>query len=424
MGIVGHTGFFSCARCTIKGKTVERRRVFTELNCPLRTDEQFRIRMDKYFQPIDRSTPLINLRPKLNFVSDFILEPMHLVDLGVMKTLLQVWNSGGIPLQLSANQRSLISLDLLNLRKFIPLEFARTPREFKIVGRWKATECRMFLLYLGIVVLKDRLTGSKYEHFISLHLAISILSQPYLCSLKENREYARQLLIYFVSKVPKLYAEYLLTHNFHSLIHLVDDMDHFINLIPNFSLSDISSYRFENFLYSCKKLVRGKSKPLAQIGRRIGELFQSAALQNKYASTKTAGLHLVSPHNNGPLMAFTCGPQYSAVQMSNFKLTINSPNNCCGLKNGDIMLIRNIAYSLELKQQVIIGTKFVGLSDFYSLGECKSSFLNIHKVKRVSEILMTPLSEVNKKYVCLPYKDSYVVIPVLHSELLVSKFNF
>ena len=38
---VGHTGFFCCERCTIKGKTVNKNRVYPSTNCPLRTEESF-----------------------------------------------------------------------------------------------------------------------------------------------------------------------------------------------------------------------------------------------------------------------------------------------------------------------------------------------------------------------------------------------
>ena len=41
-----------------------------------------------------------------------------------------------------------------SLRDCIPHEFNRKPRGLEDSDRWKATECRTFLCYVGIVVLK------------------------------------------------------------------------------------------------------------------------------------------------------------------------------------------------------------------------------------------------------------------------------
>ena len=42
LGTVGHTGFFSCFRCTTRGQTVDKRRVFPQLDAPLREEAKFR----------------------------------------------------------------------------------------------------------------------------------------------------------------------------------------------------------------------------------------------------------------------------------------------------------------------------------------------------------------------------------------------
>jgi len=36
LGIKGHGGYNSCTKCTVHGRTIEKRRTFTDLDCPMR----------------------------------------------------------------------------------------------------------------------------------------------------------------------------------------------------------------------------------------------------------------------------------------------------------------------------------------------------------------------------------------------------
>lgn len=87
MGIKGHGGFFSCTRCKVKGQTLQGRRIFTESSCELRTHEDFILRNDLNFQC--RDTPLTKI-PGIDFVKSFVLDYMHLVCLGVVRTIIVV----------------------------------------------------------------------------------------------------------------------------------------------------------------------------------------------------------------------------------------------------------------------------------------------------------------------------------------------
>jgi len=79
--------------------------------------------------------------------------------------------------------------------------------------------------------------------------------------------YVKSLLHHFVQNIIVLYNESFITHNFHGLIHLVDDLEYFGPMINSFTLDSISAFPFENFLQSIKKMVRGTNKPLEQIGK-------------------------------------------------------------------------------------------------------------------------------------------------------------
>lgn len=73
--------------------------------------------------------------------------------------------NGLLIVRLTANDVNKISDALIELRKIIPSDFNRKPRTLKYMKLWKATELRLFLLYLGPVVLKNILQKELYDTF-------------------------------------------------------------------------------------------------------------------------------------------------------------------------------------------------------------------------------------------------------------------
>ena len=80
---------------------------------------------------------------------------------------------------------------LLSFCGKMPSEFARQPRSLNEVERWKATEFRQFLLYTGMVVLKQFLSKDMYSHFLTLCVGISILLETDNETRQEYLNYAR-----------------------------------------------------------------------------------------------------------------------------------------------------------------------------------------------------------------------------------------
>ena len=55
------------------------------------------------------------------------------------------------------------------------VSFARRPRSLKELDRWKATEYRSFLLYIGPIVMRNYLSNDVYSHFILLSSAARLI---------------------------------------------------------------------------------------------------------------------------------------------------------------------------------------------------------------------------------------------------------
>ncbi|KYN18622.1 hypothetical protein ALC57_09060 [Trachymyrmex cornetzi] len=167
MGTVSYTGFSSCIRCTVRGVTSYNRRIFVDLESPARTCEDFLE---------GSSSHSIDQYYSLDFVHHFILDYLRLQCLDVMRTMiLNMWYKGPIPHRLSATQIEMLSNHLVELQCQFPVEFVRKCRELFILLQWKRTEFRLFMLYVGPVVLKNILSEQKFVHFLEFHCAMRIL---------------------------------------------------------------------------------------------------------------------------------------------------------------------------------------------------------------------------------------------------------
>ncbi|XP_012555203.2 uncharacterized protein LOC101239790 [Hydra vulgaris] len=92
-GIKGHSGYNSCEKCTTNGE-YDGKLIYPETNAPLRTDLSFFHMIDKKHHLWECPLKLLNV----GFVSQFGLDYMHLVCLGVMKRLILYWKDPKGPL--------------------------------------------------------------------------------------------------------------------------------------------------------------------------------------------------------------------------------------------------------------------------------------------------------------------------------------
>ena len=82
----------------------------------------------------------------------------------------------------------------------------------------EAAEFHRFLLYTGLVFLKDVLSQKSFEHFLSLSVSIRIIIAHY--KNEELLEYSKELLPWFVKNAAHFYGPYFLICHFLICQHL------------------------------------------------------------------------------------------------------------------------------------------------------------------------------------------------------------
>ena len=256
--VKSHTGYYGCDKCNQSGEWLGKL-IFPETNATQRTDVAFDEMADEHHHL--GPSPLVGCG--IGMVSQFPLDYMHLVCLGVMRRLLMLLIKGPLLCRLGPRVVTHISDSLEAMKSFIPREFARKPRALSEMDRWKATEFRQFLLYTGPVVLLNKVSDVVYKNFLLLFVSIHILVNPQLCSL--YCDYAHKLLVLFVQHFETIYGRNMLVYNVHGLVHLAEDARRFG------CLDNISAFPFDNFLGKLKRMVRKPSFPLQQIIRRLHE---------------------------------------------------------------------------------------------------------------------------------------------------------
>ncbi|XP_072375756.1 uncharacterized protein [Diabrotica undecimpunctata] len=401
--IKSHNGYSSCEKCIEVGDYIDGRIVLKSVTSQKRTDDSFLRQTDD-----DHHTgisPLVKL--SIGLVSKFPIDYMHTVCLGVVRKLLHTWTSGPLKVRLCSSKVQKISETLEHFCKSIPIEFNRKSRSLSELARWKATEFRTFLLYLGPVVLKGTIPVAIYEHFLLLHCAISILiSKQRLSDIGVN--YADTLLKTFVTHCSKIYGQIYLVYNIHYLCHLSDDVLHYG------PLDQFSAFPFENALNQIKRLVKSTTNPLAQICNRLIEANSVILEPNEIKKTQ-----LKMKHCSGPLLSkHLFSVQYKQVIFSEITLSIISHSNadCYIMYNSDIMQIQNIVCDNQ-KLVKIITRVFKSKSAWYNY-PFSSERLNIYLVSDLSENLtIWPLNEnVIVKCIVLQLDDNqWVSFPIVHS---------
>lgn len=357
----------------------------------LRTDETFIKRTD----PLHHNKNYVNNPNVLEangfgMVSMFVIDPMHLVDLGLSKKFLLLMIEKNL-FKLKKTEISDISQSFVDLGKYVPLEFVRKPRPFSELRRYKATELRFFLLYAGIVLLKDILSDEKYYHFLLLSCGIRILSDESL--YHQNNITADLLLKEYVKLYPNIFGRHFVSSNVHNLVHLSKCVEDFG------CLYSFSGYKFENFLQTLKSYVRKPTDILQQLYNRIKYNFEREDdIQRAKKSFEKSEIQ-ISKKSIGIKNKFT------------FKA--NEKDCFCYTKSD---LVFHIFYLRTYNSQnVVFGKRFLDKKSVF-LEPVDSADLSIYVVEEEShnyEIIN--MDEIILKFMKLPRNKCSYMIPILHS---------
>ncbi|XP_051176672.1 uncharacterized protein LOC127291531 [Leptopilina boulardi] len=413
----GHTGYDCCPKCLIggecyrpppktKGKKKKGRVCFPGIGPFLpKTDEGFKRNEYNNFEE-DVEIVLTKL-PRFGCVSSIPLDYMHLILLGVMKKLIFLWVHGNSKVKIPSDVIQRISKRLLLLRNTIPDEFNRRPRTLWEYKFWKATEFRTFLLYAGVIVLKnlEGFPSKLYSHFLLLHTAVTILISETHIRDTRNIDFAHETLQLFVKDFETLYGKEFISYNVHNLLHICEDVKRF-GVLDNFS-----AFRFENYMGTAKKMIRKGDQPLQQLARR-------------YAEVENVQIHcsaidkfiLEHPHNSGPVIQDCISnlpEQYKVFKSRGFTIKCDMKNSCVMLKNGTFFMTENVG-KFGGQEIRLIGHKLCSKGSLYD--EPDSRLLNIHMLleNNVGERYCVPLTDVLSKVWKIPTSKGIVVIPLLH----------
>lgn len=402
LGIKGHSGYFSCPKCTTEGDYKRERVCFPEIDAPLRTDASFR----NAEQEEHHNTDTILRELPIDLIQQVPLDYMHLSCLGVVRKLLLLWIKGAKRYRIGKKSRDAVSAASTDIRRYVPSEMSRKPRSLSDVERWKASEFRFLLLYSGPVVLKSRISNRLVDNFMVLHAAMSMLCSP--SSLTQLLEYAQKLLVHFVKVFTAIYGDHAVSLNVHCLVHVADDAR------VHGSVHGYSAFPFENYMPRLKKYVRKPEKPLEQLYNRVME---ERAL-SKHTCPRTHSIpeagKLAMRHENGPLPFGCVGPQYKSWRFSaDVTIKANERDCTCMLKDKSIVKVVNFAVCAVSHQPVLIGQRYTSLEDLYTY-PCHSSLINIFLVSKLSNLHFWPLSDVVAKCVRLPFGKKYAVFPMRH----------
>lgn len=263
--------------------------------------------------------------------------------------------------------------------------------------------------------MKGLLQENAYIHFLTFHVAITILAHPSLAYQTSVIEYAENLLKHFVKSFQIIYGAKYISHNVHNLLHLAADVKNFG------TLDEFSAFKFENYMSVLKRLIRKTNQPLQQLTRRFAEIEiinnnKTFNIYSNYTDFDNVGKHFEKSHCNGPITEdLICIQQYKIFRNNRYYINCDDPkNNCISFENGQTMSILNFNKSNDNKMYVI-GKMFLPVKDLY-VQPCSSTTLDISIMFEDSYLQTWQFDKIKAKMWKIPYKKNYIICPILHTD--------
>ncbi|XP_026279273.1 uncharacterized protein LOC113207099 [Frankliniella occidentalis] len=383
-----HGSYYACERCTAVGQWIANRMTYHphEETLP-RTDESLRKQTDRRYHK--GPTPLTELE-NFSLISQIPLEPMHLLNLGIMRRILTELlgtKRNNCRFKFSDLLKSVVDNMSEYIARFYPSDFARRPRKWSDYALFKATELRRILLYDGLLILKARGVSKKvYHNYLLLCCAIRILSDPLL--VRDFADDAAVLLKKFVSDSVLVYGQKFNVYNVHHLVHLSEECKR------HGDLELFSAYKYENHLGVLKRLLHAPGRTLSQIVCRLLEVVSNRPPNAEEVQHEV----IVSRPYELPASLNHLGKGFNSLSIVKSKITLlcNSFFLSC---EKEVVQISNIIKTDE--SFLLVGKKFKHQIDYFTR-PLPSSCLDIYEVRKLGEREFFTVNQVLKKCVVVP----------------------
>ncbi|PAA86098.1 hypothetical protein BOX15_Mlig016445g1, partial [Macrostomum lignano] len=411
--IKGHTAFYSCDRCVIRGQRVEGRIVFDDFSVvPLRSNQSFRSKIDHHHH--SGTSPLLALAT-FNMISQLPYDFMHLLCLGVVKRMISFWHCGPLGIsRLTSRARVAISERLELIRTFMPSEFNRKTRPLAQYKLWKATEFRTFLLYTGICALKNNwIPRQIFRNFCLLFIIARIMCSSSIEGHRKNMV-ARLIRVYLRS-CKQSYSRIFLVYNLHALLHLPDDCELYG------CLDSFSAFRFENALGFLRRRVRSGNLPFMQLVNRIREVTQVTTVNLQGSQQKNIEFfEKVSdclPRNIALQIDFQ--PIFFAqAKFQGLQLSVKHQRDSYFSFNGVATKLSKIFTRADCSSIYVIARCFKQKEDYFNF-PCNSKSLGIFIASKLSDtFVMFELTDPVTKLFAMPLGEDYdeesvLIVPMI-----------
>ena len=410
-----HNAYHGCERCTIEGEKLKGMN-YNEDDCQLRTDRSVKNMTDENHHR--GPCPLSKCDIKL--VTQFVLDYMHLVLLGVLKriicyclykeetkkTVLMRWCRFSLP------QWRKIDARLLSYIDSCPSDFARKPRSLHCFKMWKATELRTLLLYTGVVAFNGEMDANCYANFKLLMCAMRVYLSDTHCADRKYRSFARNCLRGFVKQYRALYGRREVVYNVHNLLHLPADCEKYGNL------DNISAFPFENHLHSFRRMIRSGNRTMQQIIRRLdeGHRYGKGTEDPLHEERKMKSLHVHSTPIQDVLRHYRADivEQCKAIKIGRIKYSLFKKDSCIRLENGTVCKIVNIV-RLKDKSVKFVVKEYTRRAPYFSY-PCNSELLGISRVNKLTSYMEVVDAAKCRKCWLMPIDDDephFVAIDLL-----------
>lgn len=285
-----------------------------------------------------------------------------------------------------------------------PMEIHRAVRGLTDLKYWKGTEFRSFLLYFGLIILKEQISSDEYNHFLLLTCAVRIY---YVDVYSKYRDIAKKWLNTYFEGCIDLFGTLSIGSNVHNLIHIHEDVIQFG------CLNDLSTYPFENRLHFLKMRLKQPNLPLQQIARRIVELSDDydTLFGTQYVCENKQSYSMSFPYK---LDNDTVFKEIFIKSNSNFTLSTRKDSDRWFLTEKNDIVRMNHALSRN-NIALICGSSIKHKENFFS-HPVSSMRLHIYKSDgELNDSTFFELHVIKAKIMFFPHDQGFVFMPLLHT---------